>query len=238
MNYKVILYNDKFYKEIKLDEGLKKGLLIGTGKDCQVRFFREQFFTDFVIRIVLEGEKWIATCEDSVYLKKDNAYKTYIQQLEPQDVVSVCYDVSDTELFTIEFSIDFNMGSKDYDRQIALGSLSEIVIGGVQGSTIQIQDELLADDYVSIKRTDNGYQISQDKMKYNIMINGFQERNKLVQLKNQDFFAVNGYSFYLKDQTLYTSKEYRLVTQLTSQVLRQSDNHLGGRIFGQHLLTT
>ena len=226
MNYKVILYNDKFYKEIKLDEGLKKGLLIGTGKDCQVRFFREQFFTDFVIRIVLEGEKWIATCEDSVYLKKDNAYKTYIQQLEPQDVVSVCYDVSDTELFTIEFSIDFNMGSKDYDRQIALGSLSEIVIGGVQGSTIQIQDELLADDYVSIKRTDNGYQISQDKMKYNIMINGFQERNKLVQLKNQDFFAVNGYSFYLKDQTLYTSKEYRLVTQLTSQVLRQSDNHL------------
>ncbi len=226
MNYKVILYNDKFYKEIKLDEGLKKGLLIGTGKDCQVRFFREQFFTDFVIKIVLDGEKWIATCEDSVYLKKDNAYKTYIQQLEPQDVINVCYDVSDTALFTIEFSIDFNTGSTDYDRQIVLGSLSEIVIGGVQGSTIQIQDELLADDYVSIKRTDGGYQIFQDKLKYNIVINGFQERRRSVQLKNQDFFSINGYSFYLKDNTLYTSKEYRLVTQLSSQIIRQSKNHL------------
>lgn len=226
MNYKVILYNNKFYKEIKLDEGLKKGLLIGTGKDCQVRFFREQFFTDFVIRIVLDGEKWIATCEDSVYLKKDNAYKTYIQQMEPQDVVHVCYDISDTELFSIEFSIDFNMGSTDYDRQIELGNLNEIIIGGVQGSTIQIQDAMLEEDYVSIKRTEEGYRISQDKMKYNIMINGFQERRKIVQLKNQDFFAVNGYSFYLKESTLYTSKEYRLVTQLESQIIRQSDHHL------------
>ena len=226
MNYKIILYNDKFYKEIKLEEGFKKGLLIGTGNECQLRFFREQFFTDFVIRMVPEGEKWIATCEDSVYLKKDNAYKTYIQQLEPQDVVSVCYDVSDTELFKIEFSIDFHMGSTDYDRQIVLDNLSELVIGGKWSSTIQIQDELLADDYISMKKANDGYRISQENMKYNITVNGFQERSRMVQVKNQDFFALNGYSFYLKDSILYTSKEYPVFTQLSSRIIRQQINHL------------
>lgn len=226
MNYKITLYNDKFYKEIKLDEGLKKGLLIGTGKECQVRFFREQFFTDFMIRIVPDGERWIATCEDSVYLKKDNTYKAYIQQLELQDVIAVCYDISDTELFSIEFSLDFNMGSTDYDRQIVLDNLSEIIIGGTPESTIQIQDELLADNYIIMSREADGYQILQSHMKYNIMVNGFQQRQKTMQLKNQDFFAVNGYSFYLKDNALYTSKEYKIVTQLTMQIIRQENNHL------------
>ncbi len=226
MNYKITLYNDKFYREIKLDESLKNGLLIGTGKECRVRFFREQFFTDFTIKIALEEKQWIITCEDSIYLKKDNAYKTYMQLLKAQDVITVCYDVSDTELFKIEFSIDFNIECKDYNRQIVLGNLSEIIIGGMPGCTIQIQDEWLGDNYICMKRTDNGYQISQSKMKYNIMINGFQERRDTILLKNQDFFAVNGYSFYLKDNVLYTSKEYRLITQLTSKIVKQENNHL------------
>lgn len=226
MNYKITIYNNKFYKEIKLDEGLKKGLLIGTGKDCQIRFFREQFFTDFVIRIALDGDIWVATCEDSVYLKKDNAYKTYFQKLEPQDVIQVCYDVSDTELFTIEFSIDFDTESADYDRQITIGNLSEIVIGGARQSTIYIQDETISEDYITIKKDNGEYYISQEKMKYNIMINGFQERRKQVKLSNQSFFSLNGYSFYWKDTMLYTSKEYPIKTQLPSQIIQQANNVL------------
>lgn len=79
MKYKITLYNSKFYKEIKLSEEFAKGLSIGTSKDCQIRFFREQFFTDFVLRIMLQEDgRWMVMCEDSVYLKKDNAYKQYI----------------------------------------------------------------------------------------------------------------------------------------------------------------
>ena len=226
MDYKITLYNDKLYKEIKLDKGIKKDLLIGTGKECQIRFFREQFFTDFVIRIVFENDKWIATCDDNIYLKKDNAYKTYIQYLEPQDVITVCYDVSDTELFTIEFTMDFNVETVDYLRQISLGNIEEISIGGNPDNTIYIQDDLLKNEYISIKKIDNKYQISQENMKYNIMVNGFQVRNQLIDIKNQDFFAVNGYSFYLKNNILYTSESYLLSTRLDTKIMRHESNHL------------
>lgn len=226
MNYKITLYNNKFYKEIKLDEKVSKGLFIGTGKECQVRFFREQFFTDFIIRLEPETDGWIMTCGDSVYLKKDNAFKTYIQHLAPQDVITVCYDVSDTELFRIEFSIDFNSNSSDYSRQISIEGQTAFTIGGASQSTIRLEDAMLGNDYISISRSHEGMTVNQQNMHYNIMINGFQIRQQSIKLSNQDFFALNGYSFYLKDDTLYTSKDYRLSTQLPETIIKQEKNHL------------
>lgn len=151
MNYKVTLFNSRFYKEIKLDGVFQKGLLIGTSKECQIRFFREQFFTDFMIRIQPHEGQWVMICEDSVYLKKNNAFKTHMEMLEPQDVVSVCYDVYDTELFQIEFAIDFQESSNDYNRAIDLSGCDTLQIGGVEHNTIYIADESLKDEYIVLQ---------------------------------------------------------------------------------------
>ena len=226
MNYKVILYNSKFYKEIKLQDSLKQGVLIGTSKECQIRFFREQFFTDFMIRISLEGNQWIVTCEDSIYLKKDNAFKTYMQYIQPQDVIKVCYDMSDTELFTIEFTVDFDIMSNDYDRRIDISNITQMTIGGGNANTIQIQNAEMKEDYIRLVKAEQGYQIYQEKVKYFIMVNGFQERNKDIHVKNQSFIALNGYSFYIKDNLLYTSKEYPIATTLPNDIMMHQKNQL------------
>ena len=226
MNYKVTLFNSRFYKEIKLDGVFQKGLLIGTSKECQIRFFREQFFTDFMIRIQPNEGQWVMICEDSVYLKKNNAFKTHMEMLEPQDVVSVCYDVYDTELFQIEFAIDFQESSNDYNRAIDLSGCDTLQIGGVEHNTIYIADESLKDEYIVLQKKEDGFCINQIQMKYQIAINGCRARENEIAIKNQDFFTVHGYSFYMKDNTIYTAESTPLRTSLPVKCIRQETNHL------------
>lgn len=226
MKYKIILFNSKFYKEIKLDEQFKNGLLIGTSKECQIRFFREQFFTDFLIRIQENNGKWIMTCQDSIYLKKENAFKQYMQELNAQDVISVCYDLSDSELFQIEFAIDFGEENKDYNYRISLTGAEHVQIGGSANATICIENSSLLDEYVTLSYKDNELYLDQSHMRYQVYKNGFREKNNVVVLNNQDFFTLHSYSFYYKDGSLYTSKLFQIKTRLKCEEIKQQSNHL------------
>ena len=60
MKYKITVFSSKLYKEVVVEDDFK-GLLIGTGKNCQVQLLREEFEQEFTIALKNNNgrKKWI-----------------------------------------------------------------------------------------------------------------------------------------------------------------------------------
>lgn len=226
MDYKITLYGNRLYKEIKLKNELKNGFRIGTAKECQIRFFRERFFTDFVIQISLQKEQWVATCNDTVYLKKSGAFKEYVQYLTPGDLISVCYDQSDSELFALEFSIDFEEQNKNYNRKIFCADRDFITIGGKDGCTVRVEHPTLKNEILQLKKEPEGFRTDASESVYGITVNGCRCKESTVLIQDGSIFSLNGFSFYYSRGYLYTSDTFRVTTDMPMETLYDQKNHL------------
>ncbi len=226
MKYKITLYGNQLYKEIKLSEEMKNGVRIGTTKECQIRFYRERFFTDFVIKFCVQNGHWVVTCNDSVYLKKKNAFKEYVQYLEPEDNIVVCYAQSDSELFSMEFAVDFENQTLDYNCMIQCPVNTTFTIGGGQSCQIQIRDERLADDFITIIQNENRLVLNANHVQYGVTVNGFRCKDDPVIIEEGNFFAIKGYSFYYSKGSLYVSEKCPMHTKFTIRNIYETSNHL------------
>lgn len=226
MDYKITLYGNRLYKEIKLQNELQNGFKIGTAKECQIRFFRERFFTDFLIQVSLQKDQWVLTCSDSVYLKKNGAFKEYVQVLMPGDRIPVCHNRSDSVLFTLEFAIDFAEQNEDYNRKIFCADKNEWTIGGEEGCSICIRHPLLAGEAVCFKRKGDVLEADVSRTTYGITVNGCRNPSGTVLIEDGSIFSINGFSFYLNKGYLYTSDSFRILTDMPMETLYAQKNHL------------
>lgn len=226
MDYKITLYGNRLYKEIKLRNELQRGFKIGTAKECQIRFFKERFFADFVIQISLQGEQWVVTCNDTIYLKKNGAFKEYVQYLVPGDTISVCYNQSESEVFKLEFSIDFEEQNKNYNRKIFCADRDIISIGGEKECSVYIRHPLLHGEILKLKKNDDRLQADISGCQYGILVNGYRDNSDLVFIEDGSIFSVNGFSFYYNGGYLYTSDSFEIVTDMPMETLYTQKNHL------------
>ncbi len=226
MNYKLSIHGKNFYKEIELSEDYSKGLIIGTTKECQMRFSRESFEKEFQIRVFSQNGQWMADTNAPICLIKHDGKEGNTQYLVPLDMITV-YDTSEQKaLFDMEFSIDFVNKTNDFDRRISCEGCNEIIIGGMQGCTIRIADPVLSKDYVRILRNGKGRIIDIRNARYGILMNGFPSRSKDVELHDGDMITINGFSFYWKNEMLYTSVETQISTRLPVIDKMWQKNHL------------
>ena len=226
MDYKITLYGNRLYKEIKLQNEWQNGFKIGTAKECQIRFFKERFFTDFLIQISLQKGQWVLNCSDSVYLKKNGAFKEYVQYLTPGDRITVCHNRSDSVLFTLEFAIDFAEQNEDYNRKIFCADKNEWTIGGEEGCNICIRHPLLAGEVVCFKRKGDALEADVSRTTYGITVNGCRNPFGTVFIEDGSIFSINGFSFYLNKGYLYTSDSFQIVTDMPMETLYAQKNHL------------
>lgn len=226
MDYKISIHGRNFYKEIELTKDWSNGLSIGTTKECQMRFSRESFAIEFVIRILSENGQWKAECDEAVYLKKQDGTQESVCYLMPLDKLSVCDCNTHAALFSLEFSIDFVNKTNDFDRIISCQDCVEFTVGGVQGCTVRIIDPVVSGDYVKFTREDSKWIVDAQNARFGILINGFPNRDIRTQLQEKDMITINGFSFYWSKKKLYTSVETELVTSLPVSKKLWQKNHL------------
>lgn len=238
MDYRLAIHGKNFYKEIALSKDWPNGFFIGTTKECHLRFFRESFAESFSIRVYSENGQWRAETNDAVILCKNGTEKGTTQYLMPLDHIAVLTQTphaegKDTngqtepaELFSMDFSIDFVSKTRDYDCIISVVGMEKFTLGGVQGCTIKIEDPVLAGDYLTFQKQDNSWSVTMENARYGALINGFPNREVAVKLQDGDMVGVNGFSFYWKQEKLYTSIETRVITKLPVEHKIWQKNHL------------
>lgn len=226
-SYKVILFGKGIYQEIELSEKNENGISIGTTKNCNIRFNREIFFDEFEFYIKPDKDKWKLTCGESIYFVTDGLMKQYALNLEHGKEIKLKYQESNSELMKLSFLIDFDKQENNYDRLIDLEGQSVITIGGKSYCNIQIQDKLVGEDSMSLIKDENEYFLQDSDTKYGIFINGFKMAGKKKIIENMDFFMLDGYGFYLKNDKLYTSiRNGMTVTGLKYQDYRKNSNQM------------
>lgn len=226
MDYRLSIHGKNFYKEIMLTKDWAKGLAVGTTKECQMRFSKESFQTEFVIRIQSQNGQWSAQSDTNVYLRKQDKTQEDTVYLMPLDVIAICDKKDDTELFCMEFSIDFMNKTDDFDRIISCQGCSELTIGGLKGCTIRVKDPVLSGDSIRLVRENKRWIIDAQNARYGIQINGFPCRNKQLELQERDMITINGFSFYWRKEKLYTSMETEIETSLPMDKKLWQKNHL------------
>lgn len=205
--YKVIVANKKIYKEVELSNDISRK--VGTTRDCDIRFRKEQFFRDFELLIMHEGGSWKLSCGDDLYITVDGVMKLYSKELVHGDEVTVKYQESNKEVFKISLMLDFDVEVKDYNRIIDLSDCKQIILGGDSRSDICLLDDLIGTDTVTLMRQKGKMVIIDNNSKYGVYVNGNKVRAS-AEIKDYDFFSIIGYSFYFKFDKLYTSKHSNL----------------------------
>lgn len=207
--YKIILSNRKVYKEIEMPMEIPK-LIIGTGVNCDIRLRKELFFEKFELLFKYEDNEWQLFCSDNVYVTTDNVAKLLTKKLLHGDELLLKYHSSDGDILKLSFMIDFEFEKNDYERCIDISHIDELYIGGMEKCHVFLNNPYIGKDYIVLRRSPRGYFISEKNTQYGVYVNDIKRTGEIA-LENSDFFALAGYSFYLKDNCLYTSKKSNAV---------------------------
>lgn len=209
-HYKVVIFGKNLYQEISLQGEYETGVVIGTTRKSMIRFESARFFEDFEIELFFE-DNWRVSCSSNIYIESDSILKLYSKELIHGDEVEICYENSKSELFKLLFTIDFDEIVCDYMRVFNIKAATNMTIGGTEYCSVYIDDNLLGQDYITLNRQGDNFLIDDSHTKYGIYINGFKNRDDVAQIQNYDFFMVNGISFYLKDDRLYTDSKINVI---------------------------
>lgn len=203
--YKVIISGKNLYKEVELSPETEE-VHIGTSSECTVRLRREMFFSPIELVFQKNEHEWTIHCSDNLYLTIDDVRKLFNKKLSHGDELLVKYQDSDIDVFSLSFMVDFDYEKKDYDIEINISGKNRIVIGGTKDADIYFEDPYLGNDYLVLNKTQGRFFIQDNGTKYGIFVNGVKV-DKTSELHNFDFFSIAEFSFYYKNEKLYTSSE-------------------------------
>lgn len=206
--YVLKISNKNLYREIQLSAE-DKYIKIGLDTDCDVRFYKEQFFENFSLTFIKKNNKWQLMCSDNVFADVGDVRKLVTKELFHGDRFSVKYQSSDALLFEIEFLYDFDNEKKDYSRVVDISGRSNIVFSGNPSADIILESKYSSKDYIELVKCNDGFKLLIKASEYGVYVNGSKSANGAV-IKNYDFFSVADYGFYIKNMQLYTSVNTRI----------------------------
>lgn len=206
MKYEYILKiaNKNFYREVQISEAQPQ-IKIGTELDCNIRFYKELFFTSFCLDLIWTGDTWQLMCSDNVYISVGDIRKLVTKDLEHGDAFTVRYVDSDIELLKCDFSFDFDNEEKEYDRVIDLADNAGILFGSNQDCDIRLDSDYVSEGCFSLERCADGLRLNISNNEYGIYHNGKLAQNGEI-IHDMDFISIADCSFYYTDNKLKTSK--------------------------------
>jgi S-DNA-T family DNA segregation ATPase FtsK/SpoIIIE len=219
--YKITVSNKNLYKEIELASEAEC-IVIGTSIDAEVRLRKELFFESIQLELRKINGKWSIFSSDNIYFNLGDARKLMSLQLEHGMSFKVCYQNSDNDLFTVDFMIDFDYASKNYDLDINLGGVSTVLIGGRNDCSIRLFGDFVGDDVLELKNENGSWVVYDKGCRYGVNVNGKKIDQREI-LKNHYFFSVVGFSFYYSENHLYTDRN--LVSNIKNFQMQILDRH-------------
>lgn len=207
--YVLKISNKNMYKELQLstDDEHKK---IGLDVDCDIRFYKNLFFENFSLSLNKKNNNWQMTCSDNIYIDAGDVRKLINVNLKHADKFLIKYQSSNAVLFEIEFLYDFDNENKDYGRVVNVDNVGKILVSGSSNANIVLESNYSKNDIVELVRKDNNSFIVQiEKASCGVYVNGKKAENK-TEINDYDFFSVADYSFYYKNNQIYTSKKTKI----------------------------
>ena len=194
-----------------------------SSKGCNIRFDKDRIGEDFQIKIVRDQDSWRLLADSGViFLFNDKETKDIV--VNPGDKIRVHSLTDKTELFSMDYFIDYGLKNIDYDLKISLSQDNTIKIGE-KNCDIIISDSNLQDKCLILTKSDNNLQMDSSLVRNMVTINGSPVRNDKSLVKNGSFFSILGYQFYLYNNELFTTSDGTVTTRLSNSKITYQKNH-------------
>lgn len=200
--YRVIISNKNLYREVELTPDMSK-VRIGTAFGNDIRLHKDLFFEQIQLTLLNDDNTWTLLCDSNIYISFLDSRKLMSLKLNHGDIFSLKYQSSNSEIFTIEFLIDFDNSERLYERRIDLANISRCTIGANYSCQIRIASAYIKDDLIELVRQRNGYQLSILNSTYGVYHNSIRVKEKCL-IENGDFFSISDFVFYYKNGYLWT----------------------------------
>lgn len=203
--YKIVLSNSNFYREIHLST--QKQLYIGNTENCDIMLSADNAAQPFSLLLCLnENAEWQLNCDEQVFISTEGILKQFTRVLSHGDDFWVKYINNGFELIRFSFVIDFESENRDYRHVIRLVEHTKDVIsvGGDDTHDIYIADELMTDSEFCFLKQNGKIYVDNIRCRYGLYLNGNVVKSRR-EIRNCDFISVLGYSFYYRDGLLRTS---------------------------------
>lgn len=226
--YRLILSNNNFYREVQLPTAATQ-YRVGTTYECDCRFAKDRFFTEFELLFTNDGNAWIVSCrKGDIFLQDKGSMKLKSYKLAHGTELQVMYQFQgeDQILFKLSYILDFEAEKANYERILDVGGLQVVTFGRERNCDIVLDDQLLGHDTVRLERRANGLFIVDCGTRYGVYVNGVKIQGE-EEIRDYDFFSILGFSFYYKEGELYTSKHSKLFPgSVAVREIAEQNNHL------------
>ena len=219
--YMLKLSNRTLYKEIQLPVDAQK-IKIGMEIDCDVRLYRDRFFEAFDITLMRRNGNWQIFCSENIYIDDGDVQKVISKAIVHGDRFTLRYRKSDQELLHVEFLYDFDNAEKNYNRVIELAGIEGLQIGGTEDSQIRLNSPYVKEDSIVLRRHADGLALSIRHTAYGVYINGYRSEQHAM-IADGDFFSIADFSFYYKNNKLYTDGSDRVRVRGLNEMIGHQD---------------
>lgn len=224
MQYKILIYGNGIYKEIRL--GDVKKLTIGTDKRNQIWIKGNDFQRPFSINVEIKDSTfYICDCSRVRVLNKDTADEGIIQ-FDISEDIEFAYLNEETSLFHMKIVSDFEEVNADYHNKLEIGDLTEIKIGTTPDADIRIIEDNWERIFLKLNKTIDGYSVSIDSGKEYIGLNGVSVIDERFSIHNNDFINIGNIQFWYSQGCIYTENSNRISCKLNSSVIAEQNNQL------------
>ncbi len=224
MNYKLTIYGNNIYKEIKLGEDVDV-LSIGTDKSCHVRFSKKSFDQPFKIDIERRDNQYVAYCSSNISLNTEKSLDNKLCYLSVGERIAAKYDNTGLVILTMDFAIDYAITQDNYDLEIAVPMDRAFTVGTTNDCDMWLQSNYPLNSRIVICKTATGYRVDLREAANSVEVNGYSARGSYIDIYEGDFLVMQGTIFYIHNNAFYTSTNSFITTNLPSRSINLASNH-------------
>ena len=220
LRYILTVQNKNIFKEVGVSRDMPL-LKIGTLQDCDVRLKRELFDLPVSLTLRLEGDDWRISCGAGLSISSRDVKVCVETSIHHGDIVAINKADDKASLFTIAFSYDFTASTTDFDTIIDVRNQNRLIIGNTPSAQIKLGSRFAGSEYVTLTRSrDGSFALDATHAPNSATVNGFRVLTA-SEVRDYDFICIADYSFYFKNQVLYTQMREDLhISGISSQPLR------------------
>lgn len=218
--YILTIHNNDIFKEVDVSSDTPC-IRIGTLQDCDVRLKRELFEIPVCIMLYLDGDEWRVSCNEMMYISSRTVKDCSETAIRHGDILNVHNKDTKAVLFTLTFAYDFAVGAVNFDTILDIRNINSLVIGNAPNAQIHLGSRFVGTEYITLTRGQDGKLIVDASHAPNsATLNGMRIFDQTV-VEEYDFIGLADYSFYYKNQVLYTAMRDDLrISGVSAQPLR------------------
>lgn len=153
--YKVVISNRNLYREVELPTE-NRVYRIGTTIDCDFRLNKDLFFDEIKLDFINNDGNWTVMCSDNIYITVGDTRRLLTVALKHGDNLTIKYQESNNEVFSMEFKANFDSKNINFERRIDISGSNRILIGADNQNDIILHSKYIVHDKIElVKQNEN-----------------------------------------------------------------------------------